>query len=462
MIMIKIGLLPLFLKLYDEHVPQVRESVEPFVEIVEKELISDGFDVSRGSICRIESEFASVIEEFENQSVDAIVTLHLAYSPSLESIKVLSKTNIPIIVLDTTPDFEFGMKTEPDRLMLNHGIHGVQDMCNMLLRHEKPFLIEAGHWKESTIFERLSVALKAAKLAAGMRRAKVGLIGDQFKGMGDFAVPFETLKSRLGVKVVESEDHRMTEYADMISSSDIHEEIEKILSQTLSTSSDDALRRTVESSLITRKWLEQEKLTAFTQNFLSFDGNGPMKTVPFLECATAMRRGIGYAGEGDVLTASLVGALLGVFPETTFTEIFCPDWKNNRLFMSHMGEANPALLDDLKIVEYNFPFTPAENPAKFAGRLKPGPATLVNLAPTKGDHFSLIVSEMDVCPAPDGEDSFSESIRGWLKPQIPLHEFLEQYSRAGGTHHKALVYGKHTDILEKFAALMNWNFISLG
>ena len=45
-------------------------------------------------------------------------------------------------------------------------------------------------------------------------------------------------------------------------------------------------------------------------------------------------------GEGDVITAGLVGALLSANPCVTFSEMFCPDWKNGSVFMSHMGEFN--------------------------------------------------------------------------------------------------------------------------
>ena len=57
-----------------------------------------------------------------------------------------------------------------------------------------------------------------------------------------------------------------------------------------------------------------------------------MPTLPFLEASKAMARGIGYAGEGDVLTSALVGTLLSVYPETSFTEMFCPNWKDGRYF----------------------------------------------------------------------------------------------------------------------------------
>ncbi len=44
--------------------------------------------------------------------------------------------------------------------------------------------------------------------------------------------------------------------------------------------------------------------------------------------AKAMTAGVGcMLGEGDVITAGLVGALLSANPCVTFSEMFCPDWK---------------------------------------------------------------------------------------------------------------------------------------
>ncbi|MFN2352849.1 MAG: hypothetical protein ABR497_12990, partial [Kiritimatiellia bacterium] len=96
-------------------------------------------------VCRVAPEFRRAVRACEQAGVDALVTLHLAYSPSLESVAALTATELPIIVLDTTPDWNFGPSQAPAAIMANHGIHGVQDMCNLLLRHGKKFQIEAGH-----------------------------------------------------------------------------------------------------------------------------------------------------------------------------------------------------------------------------------------------------------------------------------------------------------------------------
>ena len=104
---IKIGLLPLYLKLYDELAPEARIKFSEFNDIISKEFEKRGIEVVNPGICCVEDEFNTAVALFEKEKVDAIVTLHLAYSPSLESSKVLANTKIPIVVLDTTYDFSF-------------------------------------------------------------------------------------------------------------------------------------------------------------------------------------------------------------------------------------------------------------------------------------------------------------------------------------------------------------------
>ena len=100
---------------------------------------------------------------------------------------------------------------------------------------------------------------------------------------------------------------------------------------------------TLAASLKIRKWLEKENPDAFTIAFPGSNRSGKWETVPSPECSQAMVRGIGYVGEGNELTAAATGVLSKVFPETPFTEMFCPDWKNDRIFTSHMGEINPRI-----------------------------------------------------------------------------------------------------------------------
>ncbi len=444
---IRIGLLPFYIKLYDDAVPEFHPQAEQFAKIIAEQYERLGFEVERAPVCRIRSEFASAVRTFEKKQCEAIVTLHLAYSPSLESAEILAKTRLPLVVLDTTPDFEFGFD-DYGKLMANHGIHGVQDMCNMLIRNRKQFLINAGHWQESDVLKRSAESIRAAAMAWKMQNLRIGAVGGEFAGMGDFRIPDGTF----GMKIIrfsgtfpvteteisaETAADRKRFLADSVSDRDMHD--------------------TEAAGLRIRRWAEREKLDAFTVCFLGISRKDGWNAVPFLEGSKALARGIGYAGEGDVLTAGFAAAVLSEFPQTTFSEMFCPDWAGNRLFVSHMGEVNLNLLAGKPLLsKHPYLFSDTGDLVTASGILKAGKALLLNLAPGPEGSFTLIAARVKMT-AP--KRPARPQIEGWFTPEdMSIPDFLESYSRAGGTHHLLLSCDSDPAVIKRFASLMNWKW----
>ncbi|HEY3343264.1 MAG TPA: hypothetical protein VGK81_14660, partial [Anaerolineae bacterium] len=292
---VKVGLLPLYLKLYDDTTPEYRPAVERFRDVIAAQLSQRGLQVTTASVCRVAEEFAAAVRLFEIEQVDAIITLHLAYSPSEESAPILAATPLPVIVLDTTPAFDFSPTQNPSEVMTNHGIHGVQDLCNLLLRHGKTFHIEVGHWEHSDVLDRVAQAARSAQLAQSLRTARVGRIGNPFKGMGDFAVPEPKLARMMGITVIPATPQEIGARLAGISQAAIDAEreadAERYITQGLSAAE---YEQTARVSLAVRQWIEQERLTAFTMNFMETNRLAGMPTMPFLEASKGMARGIGY------------------------------------------------------------------------------------------------------------------------------------------------------------------------
>ena len=453
----KVGLLPLYLKLYDDlDDGSRRPKVEEFPRTIAAELTRRGLEVVAAPVCRIEKEFAAAVKKLEAEKVDALVTLHLAYSPSLESSDVLARTQLPIIVLDTTPTWSYAPDQDPDELMYNHGIHGVQDMCNLLLRNGKPFLIEAGHWERSDVLDRISALAVPARMAAAMRSGRVGILGTAFKGMGDFYVPAAKIRSTIGAVVKSLDRETLHKLVAGLKQKDVDTEVASDARFQKDGVSPEAHVRSVKLGLAIRRWAKNEELTALTFNFLNMVKKDGYATAPFLEMSKSMERGIGYAGEGDTLTALLVGALSAGFPETSFTEMFCPDWEHNSLFLSHMGEVNPRLLAGAPLLrEMDYHYSATDNPAFVVGRFRPGKVMLVNLAPIAGG-YRLIIAPATMLDVP-GVDRMKDSVRGWFTPPQPVPDFLAAYSRLGGTHHLAVTYADETKPFERFGSLMGWD-----
>ena len=453
----KIGLLPLFIELYDKISTIYRPVLEPFYDEIAEMFKECGIEVVRCDFCRIKPEFEQAIEKFEAEDIDAIVTLHMAYSPSLESIESFLKTKLPIIVLDTTITPEYSEEYHDGYISFNHGIHGVMDMCSLLKRNKKPYAIAAGHYKNSDVIERVCGFIKAAKAAKALGTTKVARVGGSFEGMGDFLVPNDEMKERFGVVVDEIQPDALSDIFKTVTDAEVEEEYRDNASKYEFADDivEDEYREYLKSCLTMRKCLEKGGYNAFTVNFLDVSGIGAM---PFLEACKGMERGIGYAGEGDALTAAFAGALMSTYKETCFVEIFCPDWENNMLLLSHMGEINFGTVKNKPVIHRTQGnVTNGAQPYRGFACMKAGDGVYVNIS-RDSDDFQLLIAKAEMV---DREpDIFKTAERGWLKPAgYTTAEFLEKHSKYGATHHSIFIYGAKTEEIEYFGRLLGMDVV---
>ena len=461
----KAGLLPFYLKLYDDLLPACREGFVPFLERIGEGLAARGVEVQTGEVCRVAAEFKAEIRRLEQAGADCLVTLHLAYSPSLEALEAFCETSLPIIILDATRDADFGLAVTADKIMYNHGVHGVMDFAAMLRRRRRAFEIIAGHDSDPRLLNRAADLVRAAGAAKRFRGSRVLRVGRTFEGMGDFSVAESVLADRLGIEVRQVGLEALDEMVEQVSETSVQQEVAQDRKRFACTLSDADHQRSVRVGLGLRGLLEQGGHDAFSVNFQAFDrADRPANTMPFLEIAKAMGRGLGYGGEGDVLTAALVGALARTFESVTFTEVFCPDWTGDSLFLSHMGEISASVARDRPhVISKPFFMGGSLDPAMLTCAVQPGPAVFVNLAPGPDDTFTLIVAPVDVLPE-DGtlDPAMRDNVRIWVRPQgSGVEAFLEAYSRAGGTHHSALVLGDHAEALAAFGRMSGLEVVML-
>lgn len=445
----KIGFLPFYIALYDSCAPQDAAQARVFARETADELRARGYDVVAADVCRIRPEFQKAVLDFEKAGCEAILTLHLAYSPSLEAIDALTTTKLPIVIMDTTADVSF---TDPStQLMANHGIHGVQDFGNLLGRRGKRFLIAAGGLGDN-LFSRLDSLLKSAAMSYKMNHLRIGRVGGEFIGMGDF----QFAAGSVGLQEIPWQDQAEP------AAEDVAREMAEDKARFTIACPQEIHETTIRASLKLRRWAEKENLDGFTVNFGGVTRQDGWQTIPFLECSKAMERGLGYAGEGDVLTAGLMAAMLRGGEPCSFAEMFCPDWKGNRIFTSHMGEINLAVVNQPPVLkEKNYNLSDTGNPAVAYGCFRPGQALWIDLAPIANNRFRLIASPIEFLEQP-ADQRDADYNAGWFTvPRGTIADFLEEYTRQGGTHHAVVVYDGKLDTYRNFASLMGWEFAAI-
>ncbi|MBQ8528937.1 MAG: hypothetical protein IJ459_04285 [Clostridia bacterium] len=447
---VKIGFLPLYIQLYDDFASGLRPGVEAYCQSVKEALVKGGAELVAADICRVKSEFEAAVSLFEREDVEAIVTLHLAYSPSLESTSVIASTSLPVIILDTTRDFCFDFEVKKGSTSYNHGIHGVQDFCNLLKRLGKDYSIFAGHYLNSDVVKRVLDAARAVKAARAISKMKVGTLGGAFDGMGDFCISDET-KARLGVEVNRCSGEKILEIKKSVTDEAVRREYEADCKDNGCNIPYEMYAEHIRSSIAIRELIKKEGYTAFTMNFRRAGSEVGFDTVPFAEACKLMASGIGYAGEGDAINAALVGALMSSFDEVNFVEMFCPDWKNNTIYFNHMGECNASLMENRHMMTKYFAYGDVDHPVYMLGHMKAGQGCVLNMLPNAEGWFDVVIVEGEFMQLPEKLESFPETINGWFKPKTDVCSLLEKYSEAGGTHHSSFVYGVNARSLSLFA-----------
>ncbi|MGD8239930.1 MAG: hypothetical protein PVH68_15345 [Armatimonadota bacterium] len=434
------GILPLMLELYDRSAPELKPRQAEFVGQIAAAL-GDDTEVASADVCNTRQQVEAAVRDFEARDCDGIIVIHLSYAPSLISASALTRCSLPLLLLNTTPAASMGADLVREDIMRNHGIHGVQDLANILLRAGKAYHIVSGHMSDPSVAEDTLRWCRAAMTAGFLRRVRVGRIGDPFEGMGDFSVDLTALQTVVGPQVVLVPPREVAELAQEVPAEQVEAEVEADRERFAPVPGLDAkLHATsVRAGLGLAAAVEKHELDAISMHFMAFNDVPAIGAVPFLGISKLQAQGIGYAGEGDVACASLVAAMARCFGQAGFTEMFCPDWEGNHVFMAHMGECNPNLAAERPVLKSApFPYGELQEPVVAVGGMAPGPATLANLVCIGEGDFRLTVAEVEVADFPVLDITMSHFK---IRPGMPLGDFLTLYSEAGGSHHLAIVPG---------------------
>ncbi|MGQ9554495.1 MAG: L-fucose/L-arabinose isomerase family protein [Anaerolineae bacterium] len=453
----KVGLLGLTLEAYDRSFPQLR----PYAESFARELaasMGDFAEIDFPGICNTRELVDAAVARFEGQGADLVMVVLLTYAPSLIALPALKRTRLPLLVLNTQRAKSVPQDASGALLIENHGMHGVQDLCNVLLRANRPFNLVTGHWQAPELREELRSWCAAARAVSALRHCRIGLLGYPMQDMGDFAVDEAALLDQLGVQVrrvpfaavaTRAQQAPADAIAAMMAEDRRAFQIDPAL-----TEEEHQVSLRLEWAL--RSIAQEGGLNGLAIHFMAVDEDARLQTLPFLATSKMLGDGYAYGGEGDVTSAVAVYLMRELAGEANFTEMFTMDFDEGSIVMAHMGEGNWRMArKDRPVRLMRNPFSMVSlpyAPASLSFALEPGEVTLVSLTTGPQGRLRFVIAEGDVLDFLPLEGALNPQYK--FAPIGDLEEFLTEFSLAGGSHHQALAYGSHGDTLCKVADLL--------
>jgi L-arabinose isomerase len=461
----KVGLLALTLEFYETLAPELRASREAWVRRVVLPALWPQADVLfRRAVFRRE-EIETLVAEYEAEGAEALVVLLLTYSPSQLALPALQRSRLPILIWNTQELAGVDETFTVVDMIDNHGVHGTQDLANVLVRAGVPFEYVTSNTQDPRGLAELEDFFAASSAVRRLRSALIGLMGYPFPGMGDFAVDTTHLAASLGCSWMNLPVEDYINRSAAANSAEARELVEVYRSTYLLapdlTPAD--LESTARAELALRGIVTDHHLDGLTYQFLAFGDDERTSTLPFVGVSRLMAEGLGFGGEGDLIASAGNILLNWLNPPASFSEIFTIDFSGCSLFMSHMGEANAAMARrDRKIplVARPTPITRTrERQLALVSAFEPGPATFVALTLGPAQTWRIICARaeiLDYGPLPEFCVPHFK-----LKPATDVRDFLTAYAKAGGPHHNAVCFGDARRRLKLAARLMHAEFIEL-
>lgn len=457
----RIGLLALTLELYEQLAPGLRHEREQWLREVVLPALAPIADVHfTCAACRRE-EVDGIVADCEQRGCDGLLVICLSYSPSQIALAALQRTRLPIAIWNTQALAAVDASYDADKMLHNHGVHGTQDLANVLVRSGVPFHYVTSHVVDPDALGELSNWFVAASAVAALRRARLGLIGYPFPGMGDFALDTTHLVATLGSAWEAISVAEYNRLAAAAPGQAVAETVAEYRRQyALAPDLTDAdLEATARAELSLRAIVAERKLHGLSYQFMAFGEDDRTETLPFVGISRLMADGLGFAGEGDLIGAAGTFFLSCLGSAASFTEIFTIDFQGNGLFLSHMGEANVAMARQdrpVALVARPTPITRTRGrQLALVTNFAPGPATLCALTLGPASRWRLVASRVEIddfgplaLPVPHSK----------IITPIDVRQWLTRYAQAGGPHHHALAFGDARPRLQIAARLLNADY----
>ncbi len=461
----QVGLLGLMLELYDR-VPDLKPRMAAFAQDLATSL-SPFADVDFPGVCNTRDQVDRAVATFEAEGKDLIIVVLLTYAPSHIALPALLRTPLPIVIFNTQQLQTITPEVTSDETLWNHGMHGVQDLCNVLLRAGRPIRLVTGHYQDQSALTQVGEWCRAARAVRFARRTRIGLLGYPMEGMGDFGIDQTALLAQVGAEI-----HH-------IAMRDVAARAQAAPMDVIKAQMEDDRQRFSIAPGITEKeheassrleWalrtvLQEGSLDGFAAHFVAVGEEGWMETLPFLAAAKLLAEGYGFGGEGDVTSAAATALMANLAGAANFTEMFSMDPAHDAVLMMHMGEGNwrmarrdepiHLLRSTLGLVELKVA------PLLLAFSMEPGDVTLLSLTTVQDGRLRFVAAEGEVMDFPYVADLGRPHYK--FRPKSPdgLPGFLTRFSQAGGSHHQALAYGHWASTLEKVAGLLGVDYVEV-
>ncbi len=463
---VKIGLLGVGLNTYWGQFEGLLDRLSGYRDIIKNKILTyENIEViDAGMIDDVEkaNQAASLMKKEE---VELLFIFISTYALSSTILPIVNKQNIPVILLNMQPlrAIEYDkLNSMNDRgamtgeWLANCQACSVPEFASVFNRASVKYDIVSGYLDDQEAWNEIGKWIMAAKVSSGMRKNRMGVLGNYYGGMVDVYSDLTLQSTVFGTHVEVLEMCELAEIRKLVTEEDIQAKVEEFGKAFVidDTCSSYEIERAARTSVALDRLIDTYKLGSMAYYYAGANGNGYENIITSVIAGNTLLTGrnIPIAGEYEVknVQAMKMMALMGV--GGCFSEFYGMDFNDDIVMLGHDGPAH-FIMAEGKVHLVPLPVYHGK-PGKGLSiqmSVKHGPITLLSVV--EGNNgLSLLVAEGESVPGPILHIG---NLNSRYKFPVAAKEFIERWSKAGPSHHCSIGVGHVADILKKYAFMLD-------
>lgn len=401
----------------------------------------------------------------KKEEVELLFIFISTYALSSTLIPFVNRLNIPVILLNMQPlpAIQYDkLNSMGDRgsmtgeWLANCQACSVPEFSSLFNRARVKYDIISGYLDDDEAWEEISEWITAAKISSGMKKNRMGVLGNYYGGMVDVYSDLTLQSTVFGTHIEVLEMCELVDIRKTVAKEEIEQKIREFENNFVidESCSSYEIERAAQTSVALDKLVEKHKLGSMAYYYAGMNGNEYENIITSVIAGNTLLTGknIPVAGEYEIknVQAMKIMALMGV--GGCFSEFYAMDFNDDIIMLGHDGPAHFIISEGrVRLVPLPIYHGKPGKGLSIQMSVKQGPVTLLSVVESN-DGLSLLAAEGESVPGPILNIG---NLNSRYKFPISAKEFIKKWSKAGPSHHCSIGIGHVTGILKKYAFILD-------